>query len=198
MGWFYRFSIYLGALLVAVVVSPSISAQEPKRGETVTDRARPQLDPLGIRLGSFFLYPKLGLSQSYDDNIYLTDGGEESDLITTLSPSFKLISNWNRHEFAVSADADIGRYWDNGDEDFEDYTAKAGGIVDITRRAKFSGSLEYSQLHEDRGSADDPGAIADPTEYTLLDGRVAFIQRFNRVSLSVGGTFKQYDFDDTV
>ena len=196
MGLVSRFYKIAAVLLLAAVLIPPVSAQEPKRGETVTDRGRPELDPLGIRLGSFLLYPKLTLSQSYDDNIYSTDDSEESDLITIVSPSFQLISNWNNHELAISAGADIGRYWDNGDEDFEDYSLKAEGIVDITRRAKFSGSLDYARLHEDRGSPDDPGAIAEPTEYSLIDGRVAFTQRFNRLSLSVGGIFKQYDYDD--
>jgi hypothetical protein len=40
-------------VFVAALFSLPVSAQELRRGETVTDRARPDLDPLGIRLGSF-------------------------------------------------------------------------------------------------------------------------------------------------
>jgi hypothetical protein len=113
-----------------------------------------------------------------------------------LSPSFQLISNWKNHELAIKAGADIGGYWDNGDEDFEDYNAGISGIVDISKRAKFSAALDYQRLHEDRGSPDNPGAIAEPTEYSLIDGKLAFSQKFNRLTATIGGVFKQYDYDD--
>ena len=38
------------------------------RGETVTNRSRPELDPLGMHAGSFLIYPRLGLQEAYNDN----------------------------------------------------------------------------------------------------------------------------------
>ena len=58
----------------------------PERGETVTNRPRPELDRLGVRAGGLFIYPRLGLQEFYNDNIFYTDSGEEDDFITLISP----------------------------------------------------------------------------------------------------------------
>ena len=42
-------------------------------GKTVTDRARPEIDPLGIRFGEFFFYPRAEIDGSYNDNIFATN-----------------------------------------------------------------------------------------------------------------------------
>ena len=45
-------------------------AQEIARNETVTDRARPELDASGVPMGSFRLFPELGLTVGHNDNIF--------------------------------------------------------------------------------------------------------------------------------
>ncbi|MCK5275371.1 MAG: hypothetical protein KAR37_12025, partial [Alphaproteobacteria bacterium] len=69
------------ATLVAISLSLCIplgmfgtaGAQEPQPGETVTDRVRPELDPLGVNMGGFVFFPQLGIAEHYDDNIFSTD-----------------------------------------------------------------------------------------------------------------------------
>ncbi len=189
-----RLTLGMSALAASLLLVPEVLAQD-NRYLTVTERPRPELDPLGVRVGSFLLFPKLGVTGYYDDNIFRTNTNTVDDFITVISPSVDLRSNWNNHALNLGARADIGRYADNGREDYEDYNLYANGVLDITRRARLSGGLSYSQLHEDRGSPDDANGV-NPTEYSLMAANAAFRQQFNRLNATVTGNFRQFDYDN--
>lgn len=195
MNRLLKFSFVSALMFLAPVFLTSGLVLAQQRGETVTERSRPELDPLGVRVGSFYLYPKLSVTQAYDDNIFRTDSSEEEDFITVLSPSLRLKSNWNNHSLTLGARADVGLYGDNSNEDYEDYFLDASGVLDITRRAKAAGSLSYARRHEGRGEPDDAGG-AEPTEYDQFNAAAAFKQKFNRLSATLGVKFLRYDFDD--
>jgi hypothetical protein len=168
---------------------------DPVRGETVESRQRPELDPLGIRLGSFVLHPELGIEEQYNSNIFATETDEEADFITSFTPRLLLRSDWRRHQVTLRVGADAGFYADNGSEDYVDYLAGVEGRLDITGDSYLAGSADYRHLHEDRGSPDD----ADGDEPTELDAALlaaAYVQRFGRINLEVAGSFEGLDFYD--
>src|SRR5271163_1858458 len=87
-------------------VGPTTPTQRPEdagppleRGASVLDRPRPEYDPLGLRLGSFFLYPKLELGELYSDNVFATQSNKKTDFITVVSPTLDLRSNWSQNAF---------------------------------------------------------------------------------------------------
>src|SRR5512143_1338967 len=69
------------ALAASTVLSDAASAQQlaqplpeaAPHGETVATRVRPELEPLGIRAGSFLILPKLGVDGTYNDNVFATN-----------------------------------------------------------------------------------------------------------------------------
>jgi len=166
-----------------------------RRGETVTNRERPDFDPLGARVGSFVVLPRLNLDGELNDNIFSTDTGEQGDFITTISPNVVVQSDWSNHMLRLQGGADVGRYVDNDGEDFEDYEFNANGRVDVTRRTKLRGGAGYRVEHEDRSSPDDVSGI-EPTTFDVLSANLEGSQTFNRVTLTLGGAFDQFDFDD--
>lgn len=168
---------------------------EPIRGVTVTGRARPDLDPLGIRAAGFLFYPKLAVAEQYDDNVFSTETGEEDDFITIVSPSFQLRSNWRNHALNFFGTAAIGRYAQISDEDYEDYTIGADARVDIVRDSFVKAAISFSELHEDRGSPDDVAGV-EPTEFNVLFPQLRVFHRFGRFNLNVDGTLRRFDFDD--
>ena len=170
-------------------------AQEPQRGETVTERPRPDLDPLGVRAGSFLVLPKLSLSEAYDDNIFSTENNTESDFITVISPEVAVQSDWNNHFLGFGAAADIGRYASNGDEDYEDFVLRGSGRLDILRDRYVSGGVTFRKTHEDRGSPDDVNG-EEPTEFTVLTPTLGAFNRWNRFSLRGDLSMQRHDFDD--
>ncbi len=168
---------------------------EVRRGETVTGRKRPELDPLGVRAGTFLVYPKLELEESYSDNIFSDDDGEQSDFITRILPSLRIESDWANHALSLEGGADVGRYIDHTDEDFEDFHFGASGRVDVRRSTNVRARVRYQALHEDRGSPEDVNGV-EPTKFDIFSADVRGFHNFGRVNVTLGGTFDRYDFDD--
>ena len=170
-------------------------AEDVPRGETVTTRQRPEVIPLGMRVGTFLLYPKISVTETYDDNIFRVEEDKDHDLITTIGPEFDLRSDWNNHAFNLRGDARIDRFARSEKENVEDYNVDADGRYDITRNIFLFGFLGYSQLSEDRGSPDDAGGVV-PTEYNAYRGGVRYFHRLNRVSFRLDAEAQKFDFDD--
>ena len=80
------------AVAAVLCLGPAV-AQEPERGATVTERSRPELDPLGLRLGSFLVYPRLAVGERFDDNIFAVDDNWDADFITTVTPDARIQSD---------------------------------------------------------------------------------------------------------
>ena len=170
-------------------------AEDVPRGETVTTRQRPEVIPLGMRVGTFLLYPKISVTETYDDNIFRVEEDKDHDLITTIGPEFDLRSDWNNHAFNLRGDARIDRFARSEKENVEDYNVDADGRYDVTRNIFLFGFLGYSQLSEDRGSPDDVGGV-EPTEYNVYRGSVRYFHRLNRVSFRLDAGARKFDFDD--
>lgn len=203
--WVLRSWVFSGAWVGVTLLAVGAEAQQDRylpraayevpRGETITTRPRPELDPLGMRFGGFLFYPKLGVGEEYDDNIFRVEGDKEDDLITVITPEVSLRSDWANHSLNFEADATIGRYAESSDEDYEDFTVRADGRLDITRNNYLFGALEHTQFHEDRGSPDDVAGTV-PTEFTISNASVTYFHRFNRLSFTVEGTAREINFDD--
>src|SRR5689334_1882969 len=74
--------------------APAAPGQPTYPSETVTQRPRPELDPLGFRLGEYFWFPRAELDEAYNSNIFAISSPKTSDLITVLGPGFDLLSNF--------------------------------------------------------------------------------------------------------
>ncbi len=181
--------------LTSVSYSLAAQSQEIKQGETVLSRERPELDPLGVRTGGFLFYPSVTAGFDFDDNIFATEDDEESDDIFTVRPEGIFESQWGLHELKFKANADFGRYSDNGDEDYEDYLIETKGRYDLARGNSVSGSLKFNGEHEDRSSPEDLRG-EKPTEFSINALSGAYRHTFNRLSFSVGGLLQQFDYKD--
>lgn len=189
-----NFVLVMASLCLLVSAKAALSGhQAPQSGETVTED-RPY-EPLGIRLGGFLLSPMIEVTETYDDNIFVDESDEVDDFITDIKPSFALLSNFSRHALNLSGSADIGRYADNSDENFEDYGLGFDGRIDVTSKANLSGGAAYAQKHEDRGSPDDVKGT-EPTEFTTVSANAALFHEFGRFNGTLSGEFIRYDFED--
>ncbi len=170
-------------------------ADQIVRGDTVLSRPRPEYDPLGIRLGSFFLYPDVGLTETWNSNIYATPSNDKNDFITSLTPRLALKSNWNNHALNFSADSTITRYARYHSENYTDYTVAADGRLDIQRDSRLFAAGGYKIRHEPRSSPNNLGGT-EPTEYQDTSALLAGEKDFNRLSFRLEGAFDAYRYFD--
>lgn len=175
------------------------TSQEPEG--TGGALARPQAaegeEPFtaGYPVGSFKAYPRLVVSEVYDDNIFATRDNTVEDWITVLSPSISLNSDWDDHAARVRAGADVARYADNSSENYEDYWASADGRYDFTENTNVFGGGSYAYYHESRESPDDVFG-REPTTYEDSQAYAGMFHRFGRASVRLGGTYERLDFDN--
>lgn len=149
-------------------------------------------DPIGIRIGSFVLFPEVELGSSYYSNVFRApDAG--SDTAFDVKPSARLVSNWSRH--ALELRGTIGRsYFNDYDtENDESYLAEARGRVDVTRRTNVQALVSYEQAPESR-SALDASTTGPRAIVTTERAEAALNQRFNRLSLQLRGSVAEFDY----
>ena len=166
-------------------------------GETVKDRAHPEYDALGIRSGSFTLYPQVKLTAEYDDNIYYANGNETEDWVTTLSPSLRIASDWSRHALQFDLGADLVRYDDYSDEDGERYWLEGTARIDVSRATQVRLKAGVRADMESRGSPDDANGLA-PADTRVDSFEASFEHRPNRIFVKGRAALDRRDFDDVV
>jgi hypothetical protein len=167
----------------------------PERGETVRNRARPELDPLGIRRGAFIVLPGLDVREVYNDNIFSDDEDKIDDFITLVSPKLRARSNWRNHQLNLGASATIGRYATEPDENFEDFSVGLDRRLDITRRNQLRLGGSYNQLHEGRGSPDDVRGV-EPTVFTVGLGFLTYAYQGGRALLELDASADRLEYEN--
>lgn len=187
--------LWLLGFLVSYGMGPAAAAREPQGGETVVNRPRPEVDPLGFPVGGFQAYGQLALTEVYDTNVFATPVDERSDYITVVSPRAALLSDWTRHALNFWADADIGRYWEYTKQDFNDWRVAADGRLDVTRNVQIFAGGEYAHLHQLRTSPDDTRGL-EPTQYDKTSAFVRYRQRLGRFSFAPQATFERFEYDN--
>ena len=195
----------VGALLAVIDVHAAVAESQaqagPARGKGVIERketrkAGDEFRPIGARVGAFQFFPALDVDVEYSDNIFATQTGGQSDVLTRIRPEFALNSDWNRHELKLKAVPEVVRYYRFSDDDVENYDFSADGRVDVLRALTIDLDAGYKIGHEDRG---DPNAVASalsPVESATTDVHVGMEYKPAWVSLSIDVNITDQDFDD--
>jgi hypothetical protein len=181
---------------LALLAPGWVHAQEPSPNVPVTQRDRPEFDPLGIRAGSFLVFPSLGVSESYDTNVFATPDDEVDDFITLLEPNVEVVSNFTRHALNFSVGSDIAFYASETDENYQDFFVSSDGRLDITRQSVITADLLAGRFHIGRDDPEDIGT-AEPIEYWQYGGAVAYTQAFNRLNFRLTTRARRDDYSDT-
>jgi hypothetical protein len=170
---------------------------EPDPNVTVQNRPRPDYDPLGIRAGSFFIFPSLSLSGQYDDNVFATDDNEDSDVGAILAPAIDVNSDWSRHALNFSVGATGAAFYEYQKNNYLDFFAASNGRLDVTRDDIVSGGVRLDRLHEDRDSPDATDTGEDLTEYYRGDVNTQYRHNFARFFTTIGGGVQRLEYDDS-
>ena len=181
------------------------------RNLSVTERPRPDYDPLGYRIGSFLAYPALALTIAATDNAYLTPEGRKSDIYGRVTPSIDLRSDWNRHMIDLSAQGTFTRYADQQPLDRDTWDVRSIGRLDVGDFGSIDVQGRASRLQEDPFTSQTDASLAILSSYRRDDvtvrarrqvGRTRFVAsfeatqlRFSDISLTDGETLSQAQRD---
>ncbi len=157
----------------------------------------PAFTPVGVRMGSFVLKPGVEFVYAHNDNIFSIESDEISDSIMHALPWANLESDWGRHALNFHFMADIARYNDFGNEDYDDWTVGLDGRIDVKRGSNFDYLVSYMDTHEPRSSPDDVGG-ATPTRFTVDAFDVGYSHTFNRLTAALNYDRADTDYDNNV
>ena len=89
-------------VLILTLLAPYVSkdvyaAQDTIRGTSAASLPHPELAPMGIHADGYLLFPSLGYTGTFDDNVFATESDKKSSYLSELPPSIAARSDWNNH-----------------------------------------------------------------------------------------------------
>ena len=87
------------------------------------------VEPGNIHFGHLYVHPRLGVEATYDDNIFLLGSAKEDDILFKVIPGIDLDYAREGKAARLNYQAEIGRYVDFSDYDYENHRAE--GAVDL-------------------------------------------------------------------
>jgi hypothetical protein len=187
-------SLCLGAGTAAFGQAQNDFARDRDLG--VLDRPRPEYDALGIPVSAFLLYPRLNVVTGYNDNIFAGDTAIKGAGFVQLQPSASLRSQWSQHELDLNTHASINRYFNQGSEDTDDYGAALNGRLDVLASTKITGGGSYDLETEPREAETSARNTLNPVQFGLWTAQLSGSHQFNRLQVSLSGTFDSYNYID--
>lgn len=166
------------------------------RNVSVLERPHQEYEAIGIRAGSFMVFPKAELRVETNDNLFATSAQEQSDQLGILRADLLAQSGWSRHSLTAYATLEAGRYADFDSEDYETYSAGIDGRADILRTAFATAGLFMGHSVEPRTNANTPSASARPIEFDVSKVNAAASRTFNRLRLKVQSEWQVLDYKD--
>jgi len=166
-------------------------AQPPEEDPAATETA----DDGKTRAGPFVLEADITVSQGYIDNVYATRNDKIGDGIVVVTPEVTLSTENQPIDLEFFGSAEIGRYWDETSEDYEDFDFGLDATYRFDPQSVVFGGASFGRDHEERQSPDDVRG-SEPTLYYDSQAYLGTAQRFDRVTLRAGGTFERLDYED--
>ena len=167
-------------------------------GVTVQSRARPDYDPVGVRAGSFLLYPQVNLGFGYDSNLFGTapiPGRHLGSWLLDTGASVRASSDWGRDSLGGFFSVDHADDLDLPSQSRTDWTGSVGGSVDIDEDRLTLGVAHLS-LHQ-APTAIDALPTDQPVPYQVNDVRASYVHDFDRLSVTPDVDFTTYRFGNT-
>jgi hypothetical protein len=165
------------------------------QGMSVTERTRPEVDPLGVRFGDFFFFPRAELDEAWNDNIFATNTNPTSAFITVLAPSFDLKSNLPRNAINLSAGGSFFRYDSHTALNSDNGYGDLNGRLDVDNTHYFTGDLRAERSHIDVGAPQVPGNAATPLFFNDENATIGFSQYRLRIGYDLTATARREDYE---
>jgi hypothetical protein len=166
-----------------------------ERQLTVYERPLPEYDPIGMQVGSYYLFPSVDVGYGFNSNIFATPS-ETSDRIFTVTPRLALRSNYEQDQLNLDLASSNGFYDRSGEENYNDYQGSINGRHYFTSTVVGFGRVGAAHLHELRTSPDALTA-ANPTEYNDYTAYAGLAQTGLALQLQADVFYERLQFEKT-
>ena len=184
----------------ALVAREQLKEQIDALPNTVVARPRtPEEDPFappGIRAGALILRPAIETTAGYNTNPGQVIGGAGSQFIE-VAPELVARSDWVRHELTAEIRGSYIAYEATPELNAPNLAAKVAGRVDVTNDTHVLLEGRYLLAAANPGTPGLPAGLAALPIITTPGATAGLEQRFNRLELSVKGTFDRIQWGNS-
>jgi hypothetical protein len=201
---YYDYSLFTDAITTpAPTLQPPNTfalGQQPQRLLPILAETDPYA-ALGIRAGSFLLFPSLDLNGAYNTNPERVNGGATPSPYIVAAPELRVQSDWERH----SLTADISGSWTQYTADdlvpslnTPYMNSKIDGRVDVSRDTQINLQLRGIISTDNPGSPNNAAGLAQlPVNFDTGE-TIGVTQQFNRLTMTFKGTFDRATYDPSL
>jgi len=146
-------------------VGTSIVDQEDGITLDVRQRVRDEFTPMGLRLGSFQVYPTVAVGAGYDSNLFANPTNRKGAALVQFEPSISARSDISNGEIRLDASSRLTRFPGNGDGDETSYRLSASGRYTVAQSTDLEAGAQREQLVERRDSSGRPDGVVTPIRF---------------------------------
>lgn len=201
------YRLTMGAVSAAAVITlaPSACAQiaEPYQpvspdssADDVLSRSQSEFNPVGGRLGSFFLYPRLNVETAYADNVLGTSNDKKGDGYVIARGDIQFVSNWSRHGLEILAYGQTRRDFSVTSENTQTYGAALNGRYDVNNDTSIEGSFHADKQPVDRLGVDNTTFTYNPLQFLMLNNSIQAKTRLGSFNLQGGVQVVKLSYDN--
>lgn len=193
-------SLWTGAAEAQIYISSDpIDAVVPLiynrgRNESVLDRPRPEVNQVGIPLGSFTVLPRFTSQLGYTSNVLQTEDDRKSDAFVRFQPRLLARSNWSLHSLQLEGTGDFVRYADQSARNENGWSVTSRGRYDVSGDVAISGQMSTARRYETQFSGASLVNVLTVTPYQQSQAKLLGDARFGRLRAVLSGDYTDYDF----
>lgn len=187
----------VAALSLLIALAPQAAhaqGTEPQENFSVTERPRPEYDPVGIELGAFRFLPYLTGEVGYIDNVFATQVNRQGDVILGLGSGLDATSTWSRHQVRGSFQSQSDFYQRFDNETRTSYRGDVDGRLDLGRASAIGAGGLFRRQVEPRTSPETPLDASDLVRFNSRSVYVYGFHTLNRLRLSARLQRTGYEF----
>ncbi len=152
---------------------------------------REPYEPLGIRLGSFVVFPQMELAGVAFSNV-LSSPQARSDRALAVITEMRAVSDWRWHGLEVRARGDYTFHDTFDSEDDRRQLIEARGRIDATSRTNLQ-ALASREVSQESRTGVNPATATNRADVTTTNLAASLNHRFNRLSLQLRGGVTEVD-----
>lgn len=151
---------------------------------------------LGIRAGSFLIYPQLEVNAGADSNVFAQSSylGTVGSPYITVAPTLDMRSDWSNHELHILAGGLAGFYSSAPTQNYLNYTLQADGRIDIYSEFYAKWSVAYKQMTQALGTPN-VAVAQSPTIINMIPVGLSLYQHFGRFFYELKGSATRYTYN---
>ncbi len=155
--------------------------------------------PLGVRAGSFLLYPAIELIGGHDSNPGRVENGRDAWLYT-IAPELLAKSDWSRHELKADLRGSYTGYSPDETPTLSRpyFNGRIDGRIDVRRDTNINLGTRLLVSTDNPGSPNLQAGLAKLPVYTTAGGNAGIAHRFNRLEISAKLDVERTEYQHSV